>query len=90
MNDAAALGAYAQKAVPTIFAAGGSVLIAGAPDEVREGAWHGHQTVVLEFPSVEAARAWCDSDGYQAVIGERHAAAESNAVIISGFEMPGG
>jgi uncharacterized protein (DUF1330 family) len=42
----------------------------------------------VEFESVEAARSWYNSAEYQAVAGLRHAAAESNAVIIGGFEMP--
>ena len=53
-----------------------------------EGKWHGTRTVIIEFDSVEAAKAWYNSDEYQAVVGLRHAAAESNAVIVAGFEMP--
>ena len=56
--------------------------------EVLEDEWNGEQTIILEFESVEAAKAWYNSDEYQAVIGERHAAADSNAVVVSGFEMP--
>ena len=44
--------------------------------------------MIVEFVSVEAARGWYNSPEYQAVVGQRHAAAESNAVIIGGFEMP--
>ena len=57
--------------------------------EVIEGQWHGSRTVVLEFDSVKAARDWYTSSEYQAIIGERHASAEANAAIVSGFEMPG-
>ena len=53
--------------------------------EVLEGQWHGHQTVVLEFDSVEDARAWCDSEAYTAARELRQAAAHTNAVILSGF-----
>jgi|SRR5450759_50518 uncharacterized protein (DUF1330 family) len=88
VNDEGATGAYAQAAVPTVFAAGGTVLVAGPPEDVLEGEWHGNQTVILEFASVEAARGWYNSPEYQAVIGKRHAAAASNAVIIGAFEMP--
>ncbi|MHB8329865.1 MAG: DUF1330 domain-containing protein [Acidimicrobiales bacterium] len=90
VNDEGGMGAYVQAALPTVFAAGGTVIVAAPPEEVLEGGWHGNQTVILEFASVEAARAWYRSPDYQAVIGGRHAAAESNAVIISGFEMPTG
>jgi uncharacterized protein (DUF1330 family) len=90
VNDKEAMGAYARKAVQTVLAAGGNPIIAGPVDEVTEGEWHGTQTVVIEFPSVEAARAWYESPDYQAIIAERHSAANSNVIIISGFELPGG
>ncbi len=45
---------------------------------------------ILEFASVEAARAWYVSPDDQAIIGKRHAAATSNAIILAGFEMPEG
>jgi uncharacterized protein (DUF1330 family) len=53
--------------------------------ETIEGTWHGDQTVVLEFESVDAARAWYNSDAYQAAAKLRQSAADCNAVIISGF-----
>ncbi len=88
VNDQEAMGVYAQAAIPTVYAAGGTVIVAGPPVGVIEGEWHGDQTVILEFVSVEAARSWYNSPEYQAVVSQRHAAAESNAVIIGGFEMP--
>ena len=53
--------------------------------KVVEGTWHGNQTVVLEFESVDAARAWYESEAYQKAAKLRQAAAESNIVILSGF-----
>jgi uncharacterized protein (DUF1330 family) len=53
--------------------------------EVVEGSWPFTRTVVLEFPSKELARAWYDSDEYQAVVGLRHGSATSNLVIVSGY-----
>jgi uncharacterized protein (DUF1330 family) len=55
---------------------------------VLEGEWHGNQTVVLEFPSPEAARAWYESPAYQKAKSLREAAADTNAVIVAGFEAP--
>jgi uncharacterized protein (DUF1330 family) len=88
VNDQRAMGAYSQAAIPTALAAGAKILVAGPPVDVLEGEWHGDQTVIAEFVSVEAARSWYNSPDYQAVISQRHAAAESNVVIIGGFEMP--
>ena len=53
--------------------------------EVVEGSWPFTRTVLIEFPSKELARAWYESDEYQAVVGLRHGAATSNLVIVSGY-----
>jgi uncharacterized protein (DUF1330 family) len=84
------MGEYDQAAGPSVMAAGGIPLVAGAPAQVLEGEWHGTRTVILEFASVDAARSWCNSAEYQAVVGQRHGAATSNVIIIPGFEMPTG
>ena len=88
IKDEDGMNAYSGRAFPTILQRGGKLIVAERNAEVLEGRWHGNQTIVLEFDSVDAARAWYNSDAYQAVIGQRHAAADSNAVIVSGFEMP--
>jgi uncharacterized protein (DUF1330 family) len=88
VNDQGAMDAYAQVAIPTVLAAGGKIIVVGPPADVLEGEWHGDRTVIVEFVSVEAARDWYNSPEYQAVVSQRHAAAESNAVIIGGFEPP--
>ena len=64
---------------------GVKVLSVETKPQVLEGNWHGHQTVVLEFESVEAAQAWYDSEAYTAARELRQAAADTNAVILSGF-----
>jgi uncharacterized protein (DUF1330 family) len=68
--------------------AGVGVLAVDAKPQVLEGNWHGDQTVVLEFDSVEAAREWYESEAYQEAAKLRHAAADCNVVIVSGFERP--
>ena len=90
ITDAEAMGVYAQAAIPTVIAAGGVPIVVGSAEDILEGEWHGNQTVIIEFESVEAARKWYHSPDYQAIIGQRHAAANSNAIIVSGFEMPSG
>jgi uncharacterized protein (DUF1330 family) len=64
---------------------GVKVLAVDTKPQVLEGNWHGQQTVVLEFDSVEAAQAWYDSEAYGAARVLRQAAADTNAVILSGF-----
>jgi uncharacterized protein (DUF1330 family) len=65
---------------------GVNILAVDTAPEVVEGTWHGDQTVVLEFESVDAARAWYESEAYQKAAKLRHDAADCNAVIVSGFD----
>jgi len=90
VRDEGAMGPYGEKSFPTMISAGGNVLVVDGAPQVVEGEWPGNRTVVLEFESVEAARSWYDSPGYQECIPLRQAAADTNVVIVSGFEMPGG
>ena len=69
----------------------GRVIVADDAPELIEGSWHGKRTVIVEFDSVQAARNWYyRPPEYQGLAGLRHAAADSNAVIVAGFELPTG
>jgi uncharacterized protein (DUF1330 family) len=83
IKDAAGMKAYAQAAGAAM--GGVNILAVDTAPEVVEGSWHGSQTVVLEFESVDAARAWYESEAYQKAAKLRQAAADCNAVILSGF-----
>jgi uncharacterized protein (DUF1330 family) len=88
IKDRAGMDAYARAAAPVLAEGAVSVLAVDQHPQVLEGEWHGSRTVVLEFPSLEAARAWYESPAYQAAKALRQAAADTNAVIVSGFEVP--
>ena len=64
-----------------------SAKVVGIDDKVEivEGNWPFTRTVLIEFPSKELARAWYESDEYQAVAGLRHRSARSNLVLVSGL-----
>ena len=87
IKDPAGMDAYPRAAGATLARSGASVLAVTQP-QVIEGEWHGDRTVILEFASVEAARAWYESAEYGKAKPLRHAAADTNAVIVSGFELP--
>ncbi len=59
-----ALAAYAKLAGPALTAAGGRFLARGMPAQVYEAGIQ-QRTVLIEFDSVEAARAAHDSPAYQ-------------------------
>ncbi|OBG74403.1 hypothetical protein A5714_16145 [Mycobacterium sp. E2462] len=83
IKDPDGMKAYARAAGSAMT--GATVLAVDTAPEVVEGAWHGDQTVLLEFESVEAARAWYESEGYQQAAKLRQAAADCNAVILGGL-----
>ena len=85
IHDQEGMKAYSRLAGPSLRAGGARVLAADRAPEVLEGDWSYTQTVVLEFESVEAARAWYSSDSYQEAAKLRHAAADSDAVLLAGF-----
>jgi uncharacterized protein (DUF1330 family) len=83
VKDPAGMAEYGKLASQTMGSA--KILSFGPAVETLEGEWHGNQTVVLEFESVEAAKEWYYSDAYQEAAKLRQAAAECNGVIVSGF-----
>jgi len=83
VNDPAGMTEYAKLAGKAM--AGSTLLSFDQKPEVLEGEWHGTQTVVLEFESVDAAREWYNSDAYQEAAKLRQAAADCNGVIVSGL-----
>ncbi|MFD4876144.1 DUF1330 domain-containing protein [Streptomyces sp. NPDC058420] len=88
IKDPAGMDAYGRAAGPSMAEGGASVLAVDGQPHVLEGEWHGDRTVVLEFESVEAARAWYASETYGRAKALRQAAADTNAVIVAGFEPP--
>jgi uncharacterized protein (DUF1330 family) len=84
IKDSQGMKAYAQAASAAM--GGVSILAVDTAPKVIEGTWHGDQTVVLEFESEDAARAWYESDAYQQAAKLRQAAADCNAVILAGFD----
>ena len=89
IHDADGMKAYSRASAPTLMEHGGTPLVATEDVDVLEGEWHGTRTVLVEFPSVEAARTWYTSASYAAAKPLREAAAASNAVLLPGFQMPG-
>src|SRR3954469_10720022 len=71
--------------VPAAVAAfGGRFLARGGAVEEREGSWSPERVVVLEFPDIDAARGWYESEEYQRLAAIRRRAAEADLVITEG------
>lgn len=76
---------YKAKAAECILAAGGKYIVRGGEVEVLEGERPSGRTVVLEFPSREAAVAWYRSDEYTEIRKIREGAARARMYVVDGI-----
>jgi uncharacterized protein (DUF1330 family) len=68
-----------------IAAGGGRFVVRGGELAVLEGDWNPPRLVILEFESLEAAKAFYESPEYQAAIKLREGAARLNMVAVEGL-----
>jgi uncharacterized protein (DUF1330 family) len=78
-----ALAAYAKLAGPAIQAAGGRFLARGGVVKTYEAGLN-QRTVMIEFDSVDKARAAHDTAGYQAALKALNNGAERDIRIVEG------
>jgi uncharacterized protein (DUF1330 family) len=79
-----ALAEYAKLAAPAMAAGGAKFLVRGMPAKVYEAGVN-QRTVVIEFPSVDAAIKTHDSAGYQAALKALGNGAEREIRIVEGM-----
>jgi uncharacterized protein (DUF1330 family) len=84
VTDAAKMGLYRQGVLATIQKYGGRVLVAGGAFDVVEGTAKPTFPVILEFPSVEAAKHWYDSEEYKPLKALRLSASRANGFLVPG------
>lgn len=77
---------YKRLAAPTVAQYGGKYLARGGATEVLEGEWQPKRLVILEFESLERAKAWLNSEEYRPARQLRHRYARSNMVVVAGVE----
>jgi uncharacterized protein (DUF1330 family) len=85
VHDPDKLAAYAALAAPAIEAAGGRFLARGTAAHAFENGKI-QRTVLIEFPSVEAAHAAHDSAGYQEALAALDGGASRDLRIIEALE----
>lgn len=74
---------YLQQVDATMEPYGGRFLVHGAQPEVREGEWDG-AFVVIEFPDLEHARGWYESEAYRRIIPLRAENSRSTIFLVDG------
>lgn len=83
-RDAVELQTYTEMLRPLLAETGGIVLAAHGPQDVLEGAAP-EGVVLVSFPTMEAARTFYDSNGYQAAAKHRFLGADYRSFIIGGI-----
>lgn len=77
---------YKELTGPSLVPYDGKFIARGGHRETLEGKWDSGRTVIIEFPSLEKAKAWWSSDGYAPAKAIRQSASVTNMIVIEGYE----
>jgi uncharacterized protein (DUF1330 family) len=83
--DPAGYEQYKNLAAATVTTYGGKYVVRGGSTEVLEGEWQPKRIVVLQFESVERAKAWLNSEEYREPRKMRHRTARTNMILVEGL-----
>ena len=83
-GDQAPFEEYRKHVIASFTPYGGKFLARGGAVTVLEGEWPYDRSVILEFPSRDAAERWYHSPEYQRILPLRLQCMASNFVIIDG------
>ncbi len=75
---------YGKQVPATVAKYGGRYLVRGGAHESLEGDWRPSRVVVLEFPDMEAAKAWYGSREYGPLIKLRQSASTGPVILVEG------
>lgn len=84
VTDAKLYDEYKKLVPATVEKYGGRFAVRGGAVDSKEGGWTPARMVVLEFPSMEKARAWYHSPEYAPALAMRHKAANSKLILVEG------
>jgi uncharacterized protein (DUF1330 family) len=85
VTDPAGFDEYRQLVPATIQQYGGRYIVRGGIAETLEGDWQPKRVVVLEFPSLEQARRWYNSEAYRGPKALRFKTATSKMILVEGI-----
>ena len=83
MKPGAALDCYRQLAASSIERHGGRYLVRAGDQQILEGDW-APATIIVEFPTMDAARAWYASADYAEALKQRDKALERDLILVEG------
>ena len=82
--DADALDEYRRRNTDAVANHGGRFVVRGGEQEPLEGDWPSKRLVVIEFPDMDAARAWWSSEEYEAIKPLRRGGSTTNIMLVDG------
>jgi len=85
VHDPAGFERYKALVPPAIASYGGRSIARGGAAEVLEGSWNPARLVILEFPSMDRARAWWSSAEYAEAKALRQSTASTEMLLVEGL-----
>ena len=84
VTDPATMDEYRKLVPATLTPFGGRFIVRGGAHQTVEGDWKPNRLVILEFPSMEQAKRWYDSEQYREPKAMRLRAGRTNLVMVDG------
>jgi uncharacterized protein (DUF1330 family) len=85
ITDPSKMEQYVENVPPITKSFGGEYVVMGGESQVKEGTWSPTMPVLIQFPTLEAANAWYNSEEYAPLKKLRESAGEFSAVFIKGI-----
>ena len=85
VTDPELFAEYRELVMPTVNAYDGKYIARGGRAELLEGDRDPNRTVIIEFPSLEQAKAWHDSDEYAHPKDMRIRSTNSHVIVVEGL-----
>ena len=76
---------YVKAVPPTLELYGGRFLVRGGAAANLEGSWQPKRIIVVQFDTVERARAWWSSEEYAGPKALRQSASVTNMIVVEGL-----
>ncbi|MCX7838304.1 MAG: DUF1330 domain-containing protein [Anaerolineae bacterium] len=84
IHDPVGYEEYKKLAPAAVAAYGGKYIARGGAVETLEGTWSPKRLVILEFPTVERAKQWLNSEEYRPARELRHKTATTQMIVVEG------
>lgn len=85
ITDPAGYEDYRKLVGPALAQYGGRFVVRGGPVHYLEGQWQPKRVVVVEFDSVERAKAFSDAPEYAAAKAIRQRTSHSSVIVVEGL-----